>query len=387
MERRTEKSAASLDCGERAALYLYTKEVNEMMNSEIRTVTIEQAKDVLRLAAKVNKPVLLIGDPGVGKTSIVREVANEIGKSLVTLLGSLLEPTDIGGVPFLVDGVVKRLPLEEIRNAAAKPSVLLLDELTTAPRNVQAAELRLMLERVAGGTRLHPDTVVFAAANPSEQAPGGVDLSAPMINRMITLRLVPTLTESVGWFLNLGEKGSMLRSAGVEIGATALAAGEIMQIVMPSARSSDAAPWGSPRAWGVVADAAAAVDCDWNNSALRSVIEGSVGRGAASKFFAVKDIRDELTSVRDILDNPKDAPVPSASNLQASIAMCSNVAVAAQENSWAAWAYASRLKHREARVAMLSILQNIDNSPYGLPFEEDGLSAIDKMTRENKRAS
>jgi hypothetical protein len=351
--------------------------------NEIKTVNIEEAVAAMQVAAKINKPVLLLGDPGIGKTSIVSDVAKENGLKLVTLLGSLIEPTDVGGIPFCVDGSVQRLPLEEIRQAAAEPCLLFLDELTCAPRSVSAAMLRLMLERVAGGTKLHPKTVVFAAANPSEQAPGGIDLSAPMINRMIALTLRPTLTESATWFLGLGRKGSKLRQAGVEIGATALASSDIMQISMPKAREAESGPWGSPRAWHTAALAAAESSGSFDGNAVRTVVEGAVGKSCAAKFYAVKGIRSQLASVEDIINNPLRCDVPES--FEASIACCANVAAAAQENSWAAWAFAGRQVHREAKAALRNILDAIGNSDFGLPFESEGKAARKKIVRENAR--
>ena len=65
--------------------------------------------------------------------------------------------------------------------------LLFLDELSTAPPAVQAALLRVVLERAVGDLELPEEIAVVAAANPPEQAADGWDLSAPLANRLCHL--------------------------------------------------------------------------------------------------------------------------------------------------------------------------------------------------------
>lgn len=162
------------------------------LNATIPTVTFTEAYDVLKAAIAANTSALLIGDPGVGKSAILVKLAKEIDYPLHILIGSTLDPTDVGGLPAVVDGKVQRLPMLAIREAAEKPCILFLDEISAAPLPVQAAFLRLILERVAGDVELHPETRVIAAANPPEQAPGGFDLSAPLMGRLCVVNFRPS---------------------------------------------------------------------------------------------------------------------------------------------------------------------------------------------------
>src|SRR6201999_4017555 len=57
----------------------------------------------------------------------------------------------------------------------------------TAPPAVQAALLRVVLERGVGDLDLPAEVAVVAAANPPEQAADGWDLSAPLANRLCHL--------------------------------------------------------------------------------------------------------------------------------------------------------------------------------------------------------
>src|SRR6202044_1676977 len=132
--------------------------------------------------------VLLWGAPGTGKTSAIRAMAEAMGLPCETVIASIREPSDFAGLPVVTGDVVRFAPpLWATRLAEAGTGVLFLDELSTAPPAVQAALLRVVLERVVGDLELPEDVAVVAAANPPEQAADGWDLSAPLANRLCHL--------------------------------------------------------------------------------------------------------------------------------------------------------------------------------------------------------
>jgi MoxR-like ATPase len=66
--------------------------------------------------------------------------------------------------------------------------MLFFDEISTAPPAVQAALLRVVLEREVGDLSLPPSVSIVAAANPPERTVGGWDLTAPLANRFCHLQ-------------------------------------------------------------------------------------------------------------------------------------------------------------------------------------------------------
>lgn len=152
--------------------------------AQIARVNFAQAQDALLVAALSNTPALLIGDPGVGKTALAAIIASIIAKPLIVLVGATLDPTDVGGALVVRPDGVERVPLAILRRACQEPCVVFLDELSASPLPVQAAMLRVINERYVGDEKLHPETWVMAATNPPEQAPGGFDLSAPLMGRL-----------------------------------------------------------------------------------------------------------------------------------------------------------------------------------------------------------
>ena len=140
------------------------------------------------IKGQIGIPVLLWGRPGVGKSSFLEGLHRE-DFPVLTLIASIHDPTDFSGLPIQEDGKVKYAIPEWVEQFGEDGNGLLfLDELTTAPPAVQAALLRVVLERKVGFHDL-PDLVrIVAAANPPDLMTGGWELSPPLRNRFVHLQ-------------------------------------------------------------------------------------------------------------------------------------------------------------------------------------------------------
>src|ERR1039457_7360665 len=109
----------------------------------------------LGVAVAARVPGLRGGAPGTGKTSVIRAMASGLGWPCETVIASIREPSDFAGLPVVVgEGVRFAPPTWARRLAEAGRGLLFLDELSTAPPAVQAALLRVVLERVVGDLTL-----------------------------------------------------------------------------------------------------------------------------------------------------------------------------------------------------------------------------------------
>ena len=160
------------------------------------STTTEQRRDdqleALTLAVAADLPVLLWGEPGIGKTAALTQLAESLDLPLTTVIASVHEPSDFSGLPIVGDdpatrGVPMAPPDWAVRLVDAGRGLLFLDELSTAPPAVQAALLRLVLERRVGALQLPPDVRIVAAANPPSSAADGWEMSAPLANRFVHL--------------------------------------------------------------------------------------------------------------------------------------------------------------------------------------------------------
>jgi hypothetical protein len=283
-------------------------------------MTLAATTEALSLAVAARVPVLLWGAPGTGKTSALRALADAAGLPCEVVIASIREPSDFAGLPVVIDGEVRFAPPSWARRlAGCTEGLLFLDELSTAPPAVQAALLRVVLERVVGDLTLPDGIVIVAAANPPEQAADGWDLSAPLANRFCHLDWVmdartfaegmaagfaaPTAAQLPdGWERNLV-------SARALVSAFALVRPAL--VVAPPVDASEAGRgWPSPRTWEMTARLlAAAKACGASDDAVSAVVRGAVGDGAGAEFLAWSSELD-LPDPEAVLADPSSFVLP-----------------------------------------------------------------------------
>ncbi len=255
------------------------------------------AVEALAVAVAARVPVLLWGAPGTGKTSVIRAMAGAMGWPCETVIASIREPSDFAGLPVVVgDGVRFAPPGWARRLHLAGWGLLFLDELSTAPPAVQAALLRVVLERVVGDLALPDEVAVVAAANPPEQAADGWDLSAPLANRLCHLNwevdpytvadglaggwgtpVVPVLPD--GWAVEAAIARGLV--------AAFLHVRPALAVAPPTDASSAGRGWPSPRTWEMAARLWAASGAAGVTTEARSaLVRGAVGDGAGVELLA-----------------------------------------------------------------------------------------------------
>ena len=274
----------------------------------------------LTVAVAARVPVLLWGAPGTGKTSAIRAMADAAGLPCETVIASIREPSDFAGLPVVVgQGVRFAPPAWAQRLAAAGRGLLFLDELSTAPPAVQAALLRVVLERVVGDLDLPAEVAVVAAANPPEQAADGWDLSAPLANRLchLTWEINPRVVAdglAGGW---APPRIPQLTGdwAAAEIMARGLVAAFLrVRPVLACAPPTDPATagrgWPSPRTWEMTARLWAAADSAAVGGQTRSaLVRGCVGDGAGAEFLTWLAEMD-LPDPEEVLADPDSFTLP-----------------------------------------------------------------------------
>ena len=252
--------------------------------------------EALSLAVAARVPVLLWGPPGAGKSSAVEDMCRSIDLTFEVVIASIREPSDFSGLPVITENGVEFAPPRWAKTLAeAGNGVLFLDEISTAPPAVQAALLRVVLERVVGDLALPDELAIVAAANPPDQAADGWDLSAPLANRFCHLDwhvdvmtvatglvagfptpVIPTLPED--W------KNQIPIAAGLVSGF--LSVRQSLVIQPPIERALAGRAWPSPRTWEMLARllaAAFAVECSLETK--RNLVIGCVGDGAGLEFL------------------------------------------------------------------------------------------------------
>lgn len=282
--------------------------------------------DALDVAIQAGLPALVWGAPGAGKTAHIQQRAEQLGYLMETVIASIHDPTDFSGLPILSSdgkrGVRLEPPAWAVRLSEAAKGLLFLDEITTAAPAVQAALLRVVLERQVGDLTLGPNVHVVAAANPVEQAAGGYELSMPLANRFVHLDWVTSAEAWVdgvqhGWNSKAVTLPADWKERDEYRETLALVTAYIRQFphyLHSVPKEGDAAAmraWPSPRSWMMAAAGLAAARVAGVTEAGWFLVGGSVGEGVAISFRQWFDNLD-LPSVESVLKNPDKVKMPKA---------------------------------------------------------------------------
>ncbi|MEV1244575.1 AAA family ATPase [Nonomuraea sp. NPDC049750] len=287
--------------------------------------------EALALAVSANLPVLLWGEPGIGKSAGLQQLAAGLGVPLETVIASVHEPSDFAGLPIIGDdpattGVPMAPPDWAVRLASAGRGVVFFDELSSAPPAVQAALLRVVLERRVGSLPL-PETVrVVAAANPPSSAADGWHLSPPLANRFVHLQWTHdprTVARGMAgtWpavplpLIDPARVSSAVaRARGVVSGFLTARPG--LAHHLPGDAESRGRAWPSPRTWEMVLGLlAVGYAAGSDQKAVAAAVIGAVGDGAGLELLAYLEQLD-LPDPDRVLASPDAFALPERGDRQ-----------------------------------------------------------------------
>ena len=170
---------------------------------------------------------LVVGESGIGKTALAKEVARKNQWSLVVIDGNLLKEGEIGGLPTVevyksIDNTGSQIEkkmtvyavhhkLREIDEAIAKGQKVLLfiDEINRCEHSVQQELMNLILNREINGYCLHADVNILAAMNPSSKYGSDfdyqvVDMDTAQENRFVWLNMESDHEQWIHWAIGAG---------------------------------------------------------------------------------------------------------------------------------------------------------------------------------------
>jgi hypothetical protein len=347
--------------------------------SDTRTVTSVQARKSLLKAFSKKRPLFLWGPPGIGKSELVAEIAQELGGYMIDLRLGQMEPTDIRGIPFYNKDSGKMdwaepvdLPTKEL--ASQYPIVVLfLDEMNSAAPSVQAAAYQLILNRRSGKYFL-PDNVVMVAAGNRESDKGVTyRMPTPLANRFIHQEMRVDFASYQEWAVNNNIHKDV-------VGYLSFAKQDLYDFDPKSASRAFA----TPRSWTFVSQILE--DEDGDDDTVMNLIAGTVGEGLAVKFMAHRKVAGKMPRPEDILSGKeKDLNVKEVSAMYSLvISMCYELKGAIEKkvtdkqfHEMADNFFAYMMKNFETELVVMGA--RIALTTYNLPFQPTKLKNFDEF--------
>ncbi|MDX3098863.1 AAA family ATPase [Streptomyces sp. ME19-03-3] len=386
-------------------------EVADALLTLLRRSTTEPRPDVqleaLTLAVAADLPVLLWGEPGIGKTAALTQLAAALDLPLTTVIASVHEPSDFSGLPVVGDdpaeqGVPMAPPDWAVRLVRAGRGLLFLDELSTAPPAVQAALLRLVLERRIGALRLPPAVRIVAAANPRSSAADGWELSAPLANRFVHLQWTHDHDVVVRGLGGIWPRATLPRlDPGKLPGAVDFARRAVCGLLaarpglvhrLPTNGTRSGGAWPSPRSWEMTLSLIAfATAADASRDALSLLVRGAVGDGPGLELLAGMD-RMDLPDPEELLADPAGAVLPDRGDLRQAVldGVVDAVRNRPEKSRWdAAWALLVRALDSGAPdlvVVPATTLASLRREDWDVPAAIERLAAVVSLSRRADQA-
>lgn len=152
-----------------------------------------------------DKSVMLVAKHGVGKSAVVKQVANQLGIGFHDVRLSQCEVGDIKGLPFL-DEVNQRTRFLKPMWWPSDPNskgILFFDELNRATKDVLQAVFEICLDRRLDGEPLPAGWRVVAAINATDDY-DVVELDPALLDRWFYIDFDPTPKEWMSWATSAG---------------------------------------------------------------------------------------------------------------------------------------------------------------------------------------
>lgn len=263
--------------------------------------TIDDAVTLLNLLLAKGDAVMLWGDTGIGKSSIVYQVGNDNNEKVIDFRTNIREPVDMRGIPVpdLQSGVTRWLPPAELPRVErdGETGIFFMDEINTNAAMMPVC-MQLVLERRVGEYEFPKKWKIVAAGNRVSDRAAAQKMPSALRNRFAHITIIPDVDAWCSW--------AILNAVAPEMVAFIRLRREFIH-----KRIGDENAFPSPRS---LEKAAQYVDAP---KRLRTYLFAShIGYAAASEFDAFLDVYRAVGTLDDIAKNPDTAELPTDASLR-----------------------------------------------------------------------
>ena len=253
-------------------------------------------RDVLLTIMHDRWPIFIWGPPGVGKSSIVKSIADQLDRRLIDIRATLLDPTDLRGIPAIQGDRSVWLPPSFLPDKDSDPGILFLDEVNASPPLVQASLYQLVLDRKIGEYELPDGWAIIAAGNRAFDRSITFRMPSALANRFVHIEFEQDIVDWRTWATEQNLHPTVVAFLGTR-----------PELLLQE--SGDAPAYPTPRTWEMTSDVLKTHGGDL--STCKDIIPGIVGPGAAIEFQKYGEIVFREAEFIRIVEEPETADLPS----------------------------------------------------------------------------
>jgi hypothetical protein len=246
----------------------------------------ENIEKIMSVWRGVGAPSMFIwGKPGLGKSSMVKQLAKDLKLEFVDVRLSQLAPTDLRGLPVVnhESNTMSWAPPNFLPSKDSVPGILFLDEFNMSSGLLQSIAQQLILDRRIGDYILPDNWTIIAAGNRASDRAAVNEMPAPVANRFIHFNAEPDLEDFKSWAY------SSLKISAKTMGLLLGFLNFRPELLHSSDRNNPA--WPSPRTW------------EWAVKLYENGIDIAhvIGESAATQFKAFERIAANLPDIKLII--------------------------------------------------------------------------------------
>ena len=234
----------------------------------------------------IQNSVMVWGKPGIGKSSIVKQVTVNNALQFVDVRLSQLMPSDLRGVPVPENGITTWAPPSFLPRDGR--GVLFLDEINMAPPALQGVAQQLILDRKVGDYQLPDGWFTWAAGNRADDRAAVYEMPGPLANRFLHIEADLSLDD-------FKQYAYSRQLDGLIIGFLSFKPA-LLHKPNPNSQS-----WPSPRSWEMASTLLGA----------GLSIDAAVGSAVAMEFAAYNRVKSSLPDIAAIVSGKKKPDFPT----------------------------------------------------------------------------